>query len=171
MVVLYGTDLTIDNTTFKSNHADNNGGAIYSNGTDLTIDNTTFKSNHADNNGGAINSQKENLKIFNATFESNTANYGGAIYSSGNNADIDLAYFNDNNATNGSAIYKTADSSGLNISNTLFERNQAHSQAITIVIEGNETYALATVTVKISLIANDNIANAIWNDGSPDSIQ
>jgi len=47
-------------------------------------------------------------------------------------------------------------------------KNQNHRFYIFL---NNRTYALADVTVKISLVANDNIANAIWNDGDLDTIQ
>ena len=46
-------------------------------------------------------------------------------------------------------------------------KNQNHRFYIFL---NNRTYALADVTVKISLVANDNIANAIWNDGDLDTM-
>ncbi|WP_296884023.1 hypothetical protein [uncultured Methanobrevibacter sp.] len=164
-------------SNFTSNSA-KNGGAIFS-GVDYggtiygnaTITYANFKDNKASENGGAIYYWAEDQELNNANFTGNTAVYGGAIYGDANNINIDVAYFNNNNATNGSAIYKTSNAGNFKIANTVFERNQAHSKEITIEIEGNKTYALATVTVKISLIANDNIANAIWNDGGLNTIK
>ena len=170
-----GSQITSSN--FTSNSA-KNGGAIFS-GVDYggtiygsaAITYANFKDNNASENGGAIYYWAEDQELNNANFTGNTAIYGGAIYGDANNINIDVAYFNNNNATNGSAIYKTSNANNFKIANTVFERNQAHSKEITIEIEGNKTYALATVTVKISLIANDNIANAIWNDGGLNTIK
>ena len=170
-----GSEITESN--FTSNTA-NDGGAVYC-GADWdgyiygssTITFANFINNTAKQNGGAIYYLADSQKLENANFTGNTAVLGGAIFADANDVSIDLAYFNNNNATNGSAIYKTAKASDFKISNTLFERNQAHSKEITIDIEGNRTYALADVTVKISLVANDNIANAIWNDGDINTIE
>ena len=172
-------DSEITNSNFTSNTA-TDGGAIYSGcywedwddiygSTTITFAN--FINNTAKQNGGAIYYLAEGQTLENANFTGNTAVLGGAIFAEANQVNIDVAYFNNNNATKGSAIYKTEDSDEMKISNTLFERNQAHSKEITIDIEGNRTYALADVTVKISLVANDNIANAIWNDGGLSTIQ
>ena len=166
----------ITESNFTSNTA-NDGGAVYC-GADWngyiygssTITFANFINNTAKQNGGAIYYLAKGQTLENANFTGNTAVLGGAIFAEANDVSIDVAYFNNNNATNGSAIYKTAEANEFKISNTLFERNQAHSKEITIDVEGNKTYALADVTVKISLVANDNIANAIWNDGGLDTI-
>ena len=164
-------------SNFTGNSA-NNGGAIYWGsdygsifGSNGILNNSNFANNAATENGGAIYYFAPDQDIDYANFTGNTAVYGGAIFTEANNIDINVTYFNDNNATNGSAIYKTKDATGFNIANALFERNQAHSKAITIDIKGNKTYALAKVTVNITMEANDNIANAIWNDGNSDSIK
>ncbi|MBQ9026847.1 MAG: DUF11 domain-containing protein, partial [Methanobrevibacter sp.] len=164
-----GDNLLINDSSFESNAATiYDGGAIESSGDGLSINHSSFKSNSASRNGGAIDTISEDFRVFNATFESNTADKGGAVYIEWFKNSIDLATFNDNNATQGSAIYIYYDGdeyNDLNLSNVVFGKNRANSNAISIDILDNETYEISNVTVNVTFTALDNIANAIWNDG------
>lgn len=98
--------------------------------------------------------------------------YQGAIYLGGSNVNLNSVHFTGNNATQGSAIYKSQNSMDFTIANVLFGRNRADSKKIIIEVVGNESYAPNNnVTVHVYLLSNDNIANAIWNDGGIDSIK
>ena len=175
---------------FFNNNADRDGGAVYWDGNGGTISGSSFADNNAARNGGAVywsgfieiydcDNPNEDIKncisekhggVLGSDFTGNTAVLGGAIFTNGNNFVIDEAYFNNNNATSGSAIYKTKEAKGCNILNTLFERNQAQSTEIFIEVINNETFAPHDVTVNVYLVARDNIANAIWNDGTRSTI-
>ena len=68
--------LTVDRSTFTSNQAQNNGGAIFNWGGTLSVTNSTFASNTAQNVGGAIVAFSPNAStIANSSFVGNTA-YG-----------------------------------------------------------------------------------------------
>lgn len=94
---------------------------------------------------------------------------GGAIYLRGKDLHLDNLTFDGNNATKGSAIFLTK-SSEIYISNTIFGQNRADGVDIRIEADNNNTYAYANVTVNVTLVGNDNIANAIWNDGTKDHV-
>jgi predicted outer membrane repeat protein len=77
--------VAINSSTFASNHANHEGGAIYSGSASapLTCSNCTFTSNSSDYLGGAIYSQSS-LTFTNSTFAGNSATQGGgAVYSTG----------------------------------------------------------------------------------------
>ncbi|HRF95654.1 MAG TPA: hypothetical protein PLZ51_10680, partial [Aggregatilineales bacterium] len=96
--------LTISNSTFIGNSADDIGGAIWSNGT-LTISDSTFTDNSASRNGGAI-FNGGTLTISDSTFMDNSASRnGGAIYNIRATLTIINSTFTDNLATgDGGAI-------------------------------------------------------------------
>ncbi|WP_407377543.1 right-handed parallel beta-helix repeat-containing protein [Methanobrevibacter sp.] len=135
---------TIEDISFKNNHA-NNGGAVYLAGSGSTV-NCNFTNNRATRNGGAVYiSEKGN--VVNCSFENNTAAHdGGAVYSkfgtvedcnfTGNDASNDggavsLSYpsnvanchFADNSAKNGGALYFLNDND--NVINCSFVANEA----------------------------------------------
>jgi len=69
---------TIFASTFTTNEANNNGGAIYNTGT-LQVRNNIFDGNEAQN-GGAIYNSNQKAIIGNCIFTNNTATNQGAIY-------------------------------------------------------------------------------------------
>lgn len=188
---------TVKNSNFNDNFARFSGGAIYCD-MDVKIYDCVFNSNSAmeyaggavcsyyeaeiircdfvnntGNQGGAINLGGDGAKISESNFFDNSAiNKGGAIYLGGSNANLNSVNFSGNNATQGSAIYKSKNAMDFTIANVIFGRNRADSNKIIIEVEGNESYAPNNnVTVHVYLWGNDNIANAIWNDGGIDSIK
>lgn len=188
---------TVKNSNFNDNFARFSGGAIYCDA-DVEICDCVFNSNSAmeyaggavcvyyeaeitrcdftnnsGNQGGAINSGGEGAKISESNFFDNSAiNKGGAIYLGGSKANLNSVNFSGNNATQGSAIYKSQNAMDVTIANVIFGRNRADSNKIIIEVEGNESYAPNNnVTVHVYLWGNDNIANAIWNNGGIDSIK
>ena len=114
--ILDDAKYTIINCTFDSNHAYQDGGAIYNDGEELEIIDSTFVNNRAeganrlnDCEGGAIHS-KAHLIINHCVFENNCAgNNGGAIYASGGLTLVNTpSYFRGNSIINkgdGGAIY------------------------------------------------------------------
>ena len=169
-VYVNGAKGNINNCNFTNNSAGNNGGALYWNGINGNLTGANFDLNHASNNGGAIYWNAIAGNVEHSLLTNNTAIYGGGIYWRGNDGIINDLEFMGNNATNGSAIYKDRNSNSLTVTNVQFDKNRANAHHIEIEIEGNESYSLADVTVNIYLVANDNIANAIWNDGANNTI-
>ena len=134
---IYSTNtgtLTIINSTFSSNLADTNGGAIYADG-NVTIIGSTFSSNTATQDGGAIYTNS-NLYITNSSFTSNTANMantgaGGAICQGDSSTlGLDLiisnSIFTSNRGQHGGALWTIAGKSTkpANIINTTFTSNE-----------------------------------------------
>ena len=77
--VYNGTTLSVIESTFNTNTAVKNGGAVYATGAKTTIDNCSFDSNSA-SSGGAI-CTSVNSTVTNSTFNKNSASYrGGAFY-------------------------------------------------------------------------------------------
>jgi Galactose oxidase, central domain len=73
--------LTVDQSTFSGNSADDNGGAIFNWGGSLSVTSSTFAGNHARAAGGALIAFSWlNSTVLNSTFFGNTAN--GITYSS-----------------------------------------------------------------------------------------
>ncbi|MGC2474197.1 MAG: choice-of-anchor Q domain-containing protein [Candidatus Sulfotelmatobacter sp.] len=108
--------MTIRNSTFYSNYANNNstsGGAICNGGT-LTITGTTFSTNSSQGNnggyGGAIYTYAGTLSVTNSTFYLNSATTsGGAIYSQGGTVQVSNSTFgiNAENIGGGGALANT----------------------------------------------------------------
>ena len=100
----HGT-LTVNNSTFTSNTADY-GGAIYNYGGTVTVTDSTFTNNTANNYGGAIFNNDSTLTVNNSTFTSNTASsYGGAVYNGHGTVTVNDSTFTSNTAIYGGAIY------------------------------------------------------------------
>ena len=84
-----GMTVTITNSQFRHNTADDNGGALYLTDLTATITNSTFDTNSADDvagsgyygDGGAIFAQATSLTVANSTISGNSADSrGGAIW-------------------------------------------------------------------------------------------
>ena len=128
----YGSNLTVENTTFtnnkskgEDNHSDG-GGAIMAEQPHLvTIKNSTFENNSAKNNGGAIflkgvydidedGNDLKGITIIDSSFKNNSAeNVGGAIYVNGGFVDIiadqkDVEFTGNKDKNGSNAIYSTA---------------------------------------------------------------
>ena len=162
-----GVNGFLSGCSFINNSADD-GGAVWWDGVNGSLSGSNFTENRATAGGGAVYWFGVNGRLSGSNFTNNSADgFGGAIFSNSSFLTIDVVYFNDNAATKGSAVYKSG-SSVLVITNTVFGRNRANSDKIFIEIGGNETDG---VTVKIIFYGNDNIANAIWNDGTLNSIK
>ncbi|MDR2901965.1 MAG: hypothetical protein LBU87_02500, partial [Lactobacillales bacterium] len=139
-----GSAAQIGDTLFDGNMAAGNGGAIYNAG-ELSVNSGSITDNTATLNGGGIyNDITGELVINGTTFDGNTAALGGALYNAGA-ATLSDVTFTDNTA----AIYNTADGV-LKIYDATFE-NTALSQGIT---------NLGTATVVDTAFINNTIYNA-----------
>lgn len=137
-------NLTLDNVKFINNHADDMGGAIFSEGGNLTITNSSFSGNNNNTaratgaSGGAIAAASTgSTSLTGVKFTNNTAKYGGAIAT--------LAY--------GHTTGKT-----LTIKNSTLSGNTATQQ-------GGAIFGEQIDTVITNTVINDNAANASFGGG------
>lgn len=108
-------------STFKCNHADFYGGAVYSAGI-LNIDRSTFRDNVGTYSGGAIYNTYNVLTITNTNFINNSAELrGGAIYNAYNLLNATASTFTGNHGRDGGAIYNAYNLTRIN--NSTFTNN------------------------------------------------
>ena len=135
----FPSSLTITNSTFTGNYADDEGGGIWNDGL-LTLADTTFSANESWSTGGAI-WNTGTVNITSGTFSGNQTTYGadgggngGAIANFyGGKLKVTGSTFSQNAAGTGAAIdnYGTLSwlsaPSELEISNSIFTENEAYS--------------------------------------------
>ena len=133
----------------KGYSEDNSGGAINNRGS-LTLENTTIRTSHTPNNGGAIATYSQ-TEIIDSTLSNNSADKGGALYAEDSIAHYQLkittSKFLDNVASNtksGGAIYT---STNVDIQNSEFARNKAgNGGAVTVdSITGESTITTSSL--------------------------
>lgn len=178
--------LTITNTTFTSNSATNNGGAIYINGGTATITSSTFNTQNAAviDDGAAIYLNNGTLSINNSTFTNNdTSNgFGGAIYQDDGTLNIGITTgntFTNNDANDtvgmgeegaGGAIYKTGGNmtiGAVGVTNT-FNTNTTDGSGGAIYVDATGTYSITNATFTSNSSANEG--GAIHNNGETATI-
>ena len=99
-----GGEITITESTFRSNEADLSGGAILDHGT-MAISDSQFSNNASNHSsGGAIESGMGAITVTGSEFSGNTAGSGGAVKVWGTFT-VSESDFNDNSAGRGGAIY------------------------------------------------------------------
>ena len=96
--------LTVANSTFSGNSAQN-GGAIFIRSGMVDISSSTFLDNSASNAGGGILNWTGSMKVTNSTFSGNSANQGGGIYNDVSSLTLKNSTFSGNSATTGSGLY------------------------------------------------------------------
>lgn len=114
--------LTVENSTFKNNVA-NNGGAVY-NGTEIVIKDSYFENNgqSADGtvtsiSGGALyNSSSGTMTIQDSGFKGNTAGTGGALYAGANSTTNILA-------VNNNVVFGDSASAAANVDTVFLDNN------------------------------------------------
>ncbi len=169
--------LLISNGHFNWNHAEGDGGAIYTiknsatdDGAAIQISDTDFRENSAEHDGGAITFIGDFDAIIIATsyFEMNQAeNYGGGIYSEGSGMVADYTNFRLNTASNGGAIYtkriSEGDSSSYYSEHADYDYNSASESGGAIFSEN------ADIKLNEDHFADNSAAScgAIRNGGSP----
>jgi trimeric autotransporter adhesin len=122
--------INVDDSSFTSNHAKSNGGAIFNYG-HLSVRGCVFSDNTASKDGGAIyNNMINHLFVTDSTFNYNTALYGGAIYNSKEGPlDVNGCSFNGNKAgLDGGAIHNF-DGGSLTVKSSNFTSNSAYGGA------------------------------------------
>ena len=186
-VFWYGQNGLIDNCSFSKNKAmglvdedargvhkyidaDGNkvlggsGGAIAWTGDVGSIKNSEFLNNYANRFGGAI-FLRDNVNTLydNSSFVNNTASQGGAIYWKAE-APVNLTncILIGNIASKGSAIYHVKNNLEIINSTLLDNRADSHELKLT-VIRSDDNH---TVEVIAEFKGNDNLLNAIWNNGT-----
>lgn len=155
--------LTISDSTFMSNHADEDGGAVVAYDTDLTIQNSNFTLNQSiDDDGGALDLNSSPAVISNSFFFGNQADDdGGAIFSD-SLVVITGGAFTANQANgDGGAI----DADAVQLARVTFENNlaeQGHGGALSI---DNDGLSIVLNTIFLENEAPRGLGGAVY--GSP----
>jgi len=105
----HGAELVISNSTISGNTSARHGGGIFILRTPLTVEDSEFISNHADEFGGGmgyVNDSSESVLITGSTFSSNSADLnGGGIYFMGELMSINNTTIQTNIAVNGAGMF------------------------------------------------------------------
>ena len=105
---VFRSEVNINNTVFNNCYS-RFGGAILQLDGNLIINNTNFTSNHAEYEGGAIYTSYTSVEIYNSRFNSNSlisdGSCGGACYFDSESATLEGNNFENNNGSEGSAIF------------------------------------------------------------------
>jgi len=170
--VSVGTSLTLNNLTIANGSAVT-GGGIYNYGS-LTVTNSTFSGNSAEEDGGGIlnnniNASLTMLTITNSTFSGNSAGEegGGGISNNNGTVTITNSTFSGNSADNGEGGGNgggIANADTVTVVNSTFSGNSAGGL-------GGGIYTLSgTVTISNTIIANSasggNCSGTITNGGN-----
>jgi CSLREA domain-containing protein len=128
--IMAGHGVTINSCTFTNNWA-NNGAAIYNGAnpatSPLTVNNSTFTANNANQSGGGIENRFSNrLTVNGSTFDANGANnFGGGIH----NIASGVVFVNDStftgNVANTGAAINNDDTGSLTITRSIISGNHA----------------------------------------------
>jgi len=114
--------LTVTNSTFSGNSAQNDGGGIENDEGTLTVRNCEFTSNTGAY-GGGIENFHGTVTVNNTTFSGNSArNDGGGIENDGGKSEADDDTFSDNNGSEGGGIEN--DEGTLTVTNCTFSGNR-----------------------------------------------
>ena len=174
-VHIEGNYASVEDSTFKDNNASHGGAGVFIDGDYTLIKDCTFENNTAHIHGGAVHTRGDHINITNNEFRSNSAipddsvgddGLGGAIYIDGKHNSISYSEFRYNTARNGSAIYNNGES--LTLIDDDFYKNQAWSYVLITEAKPPESYWSedTEVLVNVTLIAGDNLINAIYNNAS-----
>ncbi|QDV47458.1 Galactosyltransferase [Stieleria neptunia] len=163
--------LTINRSSFLTNHAGVNGGAIRVFGT-ATISESTFASNSAGNGGGAIINHG-GLQSANATFSDNQAVTGGAIenFGAGTTATITNTTIHQNSATLGGGIYNNGGTATLQ--NTIVAGNPSGGDLISTTAPGSFSGTNNLVgdgnvpSGLLNTLTSDPLLGPLQNNGGP----
>ena len=141
-ITTHGNDITVDNSTFISNKADDDGGAVYVVDDGITVLNSNFGNNSAKNHAGAIYVKGNNVKIQNATFVNNSAHFAGAVRVEGNYVNVLNATFIGNKAISDGVSKSQAGALGIsgnnvNIDSSYFANNTVEGDAGAIGVKGS----------------------------------
>ena len=145
------SSLSVSNSSFSNNSAENTSGAIYAN-TGLTVTNSTFTGNSSQADAGAIHAQST-LTVTNSTFSGNSTRSGGAIYAQSTLV-VGNSTFSGNSAGNFGQGGAISAQSTLTVTNSSFSGNSAVNSG-----EGGAINAFSTLTVTNSTFSGNSAAN------------
>lgn len=164
----YGS-LTINNSTFEKNYADNEGsgnagGGVLSGNGYFRINNSVFKDNRAKTFGGAFyHDSGDDAIITGSSFIANHSGQGGAIYSNSSMTINDGIFTNNYSNGHGGAIYNA--SGTMTVNNSVFKGNTTGYDGTTVG-RGGAIENFGTLIVSNSIFGGPT--NAERNSASGD---
>ena len=154
-------DVYVSNVWFFNNDANglgDQGGAIY-NAANLTVSNSLFENNTADNGGAIYNTSAATLKVANATFSNNTATAGsgGALNNQGTAGLINITMTLNSATANGGGIH-TDGTGSTSIGNAIIAGNNATGGPdINDVVSSNGNNIIGDDSDASGFVASDHL--------------
>lgn len=148
---------SIHNSTFDSNHADENGGAIYS--FTLNLTDSRFIKNNAYGDGGAV--YANNAIIINSNFTENVASSGGAIRGI-RNLTLDNIYFSENTDDSGINNIHTNAATEI-IVNNIDTGNQIFAEDVSYSINSGGKYSVTVKDADGNALVGENVTFSVGN--------
>ncbi|KAG5181749.1 hypothetical protein JKP88DRAFT_320820 [Tribonema minus] len=147
-------DLTCSALMFRSNIATyGDGGAIYNQIGHVNCSNSTFASNIAENDGGAIYNSGD-VNCIALTFTNNTAKHGGAVYIFDGNAHFTYLDFIGNNSTHYGGSIMMEEGAQLTCSECSFTQSRAIKGGAVYAVARSELW-MSSVNIRYSQTLED----------------
>ncbi|MCL2115137.1 MAG: hypothetical protein FWH29_02825 [Methanobrevibacter sp.] len=154
--------LNIIDSLLSDNYARRDGGAVWSNGNNVTINNSTLKSNTAGRFGGAYYNTNglSNLLIGQSILNFNYANQGGAVYTNALSSLITRSTLNSNYAYNTAGAVYQFGNGYLTIGHSNLTGNEAYFSAGALYTSVGTTVEYSNFT---DSVAKNFYGGAIYN--------
>ncbi|MCL4256199.1 MAG: hypothetical protein KJ043_20750, partial [Anaerolineae bacterium] len=156
--------LTILDSHFEDNRAEEQGGAIFADNSALAILNSTFEANEADTMGGVIFASDSTLTIHQSELGGNTADQAGALRLINNQTTIHASIFHNNLALVGGAIVTQL--GNITLTESEFWGNDATNGGALYTVRADVTLRHTVIGASIVAFAG----SALYNEASTVSI-
>ena len=161
--------LTIANSTFEDNNAQQNGGAIYISGSNIKINGSRFVNNTARLQGGAVyivstsTTTDSTSTIEDSEFISNHASIGGGAIYAPASVQISNSAFIGNTAhlRGGGAIYTGGRNSNIEVARSLFRNNSAAYCGVFDIDELHHNIKIADSTFSLNIATGNSDIGSI----------
>jgi predicted outer membrane repeat protein len=161
-IYIYAGSMTIEDTTFANNIAQQTGGGIFNSSGSVTIEGSTITANSALNRGGggiyteAANDGDHNMTIRQTLLSGNSAKtYGGGLWASKGAVTISQSSFLSNSADReGGGLFLSSKAVGGTIDKSLFSENST-SGACCADHYGGAIYAGGNTSISNSTVVNN----------------
>jgi hypothetical protein len=171
VLVFSGAEFNLRNLTVADGKAASGGGGIANNGA-LTVTNSTFSGNSADEGGGINNTSGSTLEVTNSTFSGNSAVFGGGINNFGT-LEVNNSTFSGNSASDQGGGIRHAPPGTATLKNTILANSPSGGNCFGTVPITDGGYNIDTdgtcvdPTVTTSKTTDPKLASALANNGGP----
>lgn len=154
---IFSTSATIRGSTFRGNHAGNDGGGadFHTDNSYITIENSRFVENTAADNGGGIASIGANMTLRDSTISGNRAAFGGGLYVGASDSIISRITVDGNYALLAGGGVRTLAGTELQMSNSTVSGNVVGSP---VGFAGGFNHHTSTMTLSNSTVIGNSAA-------------